>query len=80
MKLTNSRRHAGLLAPAQTGSGQGAVEGVTAVEANTTVPRRALAYVAIQPCRLADARAIYGFTDPFGTPILFGPSPHPHKS
>jgi hypothetical protein len=66
-----------LLFSAQMGSSQAVVQGMTGptVEANATVPTPPIAFVAIQPCRLADTRGINGFSGPFGPPKLVALTP-----
>ena len=59
-------------------SGQEAASGYAgpAVETNTTIPTPPIAFVAIQPCRLADTRGTGGlFTGVFGPPALVALAP-----
>jgi hypothetical protein len=65
-----------LLFSAQTVWSQPVVQGVTgpAVETNATIPTQPIAFIAIQPCRLADTRG-NGFTGPFGGPKLVALTP-----
>jgi hypothetical protein len=65
------------LLSAQTGSSQTVVPGAAGptVIVNATVPTPPNAFVAIQPCRLADTRGIGGFMGPFGPPALVALTP-----
>jgi hypothetical protein len=52
--------------------GIGAQARTVSAEGSAIIPTPPIAFVAIQPCRLADTRPAGGFTGPFGPPALVG--------